>query len=553
MSTATIGTGRNWKGMTIGAILILVLGIVAFVLTRSKPVSAERAAEQPLTVSQDEAGKVGDLTITQEAMDLAEITVKPVLAQLVSERIEVSGIVQAGGDQLVKITPRVTGKVAKLLAGQGDSVVAGQALAILESSELASAQVAYRQATARLAAAKALLARQRQLAKLGQFGKPQVEEARTKAVEADRDVHEADHHLAEEQTKLAEAESERQGLVSLVNQSKAELEVARARLDRAEIAFREELISKQEYERVVADHKKASADVEVAQSNLAQGDARIKGAKARVEAAEGELDLARRRAKIVSQSLSREELVFQGKFLTNREIVEAESAVRIAQVEASGAADVVRLLGGSPGGGNTIRLSSPISGRVQERAATLGETIDPEHAAFTVVNLDRVWAQLAISPENLPSIRAGDRVELEAEAAPGIKFKGVILSIGTTSDETTRTINVRTTLDNPGDVLKPGSFVKGHVVTDVRRERVTVPEGALQEHTGRPTVYVALNTSVGAFEVRHVKLGFKGDGWQEVTEGLRPGERVAASGTFYLKSEALKSSLSDGCCAPAGG
>jgi hypothetical protein len=49
--------------------------------------------------------------------------------------------------------------------------------------------------------------------------------------------------------------------------------------------------------------------------------------------------------------------------------------------------------------------------------------------------------------------------------------------------------------------------------------------------------------------VRHVKLGVRGDGWREITAGLAAGERIAAGGTFYLKSEALKSALSDGCCA----
>ncbi|MBV6458646.1 MAG: Multidrug resistance protein MdtA [Fimbriimonadaceae bacterium] len=551
MSVMTAGSGRNWRPLLVLAGFLVIVGGSALLLSKRQPSVASKPKEQTLTVPEGEAGKVGDLVVTQEAIKLAEITIKPVASQLVAEKIEVSGVVQAGGDQLVKVTPPVAGKVVRLLAGQGDSVKAGQTLAVLESSDLAAAQAAYRQASARLAAARVHLARQRELAKLGQFGKPQVEEARTRAVEADRDVHEADHHLAEEQTKLAEAESERQGLVSLLGQARAELEVAKARLDRAEIAYKEELIAKQEYERIVADHKKAVADVEVAVSKLGQGDARIKGARARVEAAEGELELAQRRAKIVGESLNREEKVYSGRFLTNREVVEAESAVRLAQVEANGAVDAVRLLGGTPGSGNTLRMVSPISGKVQERTATLGETIDSEHAAFTVVNLDRVWAQLAISPDNLPAIRVGDRVTLASEAAPGRTFGGVILSIGTAADETTRSVSVRTALDNPNDLLRPGSFVTGEVVTDVRRERVTVPSGAVQDHTGRPTVYVSAGKP-GAFEVRHVKLGIKGENWQEITDGLKPGEQIAASGTFYLKSEALKDSLSDGCCAPGG-
>jgi hypothetical protein len=46
-----------------------------------------------------------------------------------------------------------------------------------------------------------------------------------------------------------------------------------------------------------------------------------------------------------------------------------------------------------------------------------------------------------------------------------------------------------------------------------------------------------------------VTLGVRGDGWREVATELKAGERLAVNGTFYLKSEALKSELSDGCCA----
>jgi hypothetical protein len=50
-----------------------------------------------------------------------------------------------------------------------------------------------------------------------------------------------------------------------------------------------------------------------------------------------------------------------------------------------------------------------------------------------------------------------------------------------------------------------------------------------------------------------VKLGVSGEGWREIATGLEAGERIAVNGTFFLKSEALKSQLSDGCCAPSTG
>ena len=44
------------------------------------------------------------------------------------------------------------------------------------------------------------------------------------------------------------------------------------------------------------------------------------------------------------------------------------------------------------------------------------------------------------------------------------------------------------------------------------------------------------------FEVRPVTLGTRSDGFVEVREGLKSGERVAATGSFILKSELGKGS-----------
>jgi RND family efflux transporter MFP subunit len=148
-------------------------------------------------------------------------------------------------------------------------------------------------------------------------------------------------------------------------------------------------------------------------------------------------------------------------------------------------------------------------------------------------------------------MRPGQRVLLTSETAPGRIFTGTISALGNTADEKTRAVQVRVALMNRDGALRPETFVRGNIVTDVRQERVTVPTEALQDHQGKPTVYVATGDQPGDFEVRHVKLGVRGEGWREIADGLESGERIATGGTFYLKSEALKSSLSDGCCAPA--
>lgn len=522
---------RRWPFLILGAVILWAA--LAHLVIGWLPREAAPAPLATLSVPEGQAGKVGDIAVTTEALQLAEIKLSEPMLREVAERLAVTGEIQTGGERLAKVTPQARGKVVRLLVREGDTVRADQPLALLDSAELAQAQAAYRQAASRVAAYESNLARQRELARLGQFGNPQVEESRTRAADAERGVQQAESDLADARTALVEATSE-------VQLRRTDYDVQQARVRRAEAV--KEIVSTQDLERMRADRDRARAGIGAAQSAL-------QAARTRVSGAERGLALARKQEGIARTALAREEQVLSGGHVANRELMDAESALDMARVDLDAAAESVRLLGGTPGSGSQLQLRAPIGGTVQAVGITLGESVDPEHVAFTVVDLEEVWARLAVPARELPQVRVGDEVELQADSAPGRTFRGRVSQISPATDETTRAVYIRAKLSNPGATLKTGSYVSGSLITDRRVQRVTVPEEAVQEHTGKPTVYVDKGEGTGAFEVRHVLLGTSGEGWREISEGLKPGERLAVSGTFYLKSEALKSSLSDGCCA----
>lgn len=554
-----VNTRRTaWAAFAVVVTLVVIGGFVVSSRQFARPQpaaqpAAETEAAPAAAAAAPEEGKVGDLTITQEAVELAEIRLAPATDRVVAEKLPVSGAIEPSSDRLVKVTPRVAGKLLAVAVVVGDAVQTGQTLARIESTELAQAQAAFQQATTRLALAHNNLQRQRKLAQLGAFGQPPVQEARRAAIAAAGEISVAENEVAANRAEVAEAQSQVVALQAAATQAKSRVTVAESRFKRQDALLKEELTSRQDWEQAQADFQSARADVEVAHANIAQGNAKLATEQAHLKSTEAKLDEARQRAQIAAQTREREEAVYQGRYGTSKEIVEAEAMLRQAELERQAAAQSVRLLGGRPGGGSVVSLTSPIKGRIQERDASLGATVDTEHPLFTVINLDQVWAQLAVTPKELPRVRPGQRVELTAETTPGRVFVGTVSAIGSVADEPTRAVRIRVALANPGDVLRPATFVRGNLITDERHERVTVPLGALQEHQGKPTVYVAVDGKPTGYEVRHVKLGVSGDGWREISAGLAAGERIAVNGTFYLKSEALKSQLSDGCCAPSGG
>lgn len=542
-----------WVALIVVAAVVLVGGTL--VLWRSSHRSKDATAPAVVVpvrqtrAADPETPKAGDLVVTDEAMQLAEIKIAPAGRRLVADKLAVSGTIEAGGDRLAKITPRVAGKVVSVSAVAGDAVGAGQTLARIESTELAQAQAAYQNAASRVAVARNNLQRQRKLAELGAFGRPKVEEAQRSGIASQGEINVGESDVTAAAAEVAEARSQAGALQAVLAQTQTQVKVSESRFHRADLLLKEELVSRQDWEQAEADFQRAQADVDVARANLTQGESKIDTAQARLKAAQAKLAEARNRARIAARVVAREEAVYQGGYVTSKEILEAEAALRQAELERQAAAQSVRLLGGSPSGGCVVALTTPIAGRVQERNVSIGETVDTEHPLFTVINLDQVWAQLAVTPKEMWLVRLGQRVELTADTAPGRIFTGAVSAIGTVADEKTRTVRVRCALANRDAALRPETFVQGRIVTDVRRERVVVPLEALQEHNGKPTVYVAKAGHPGAFDVRHVKLGVHGDGWREVAFGLEAGEPVAVNGTFYLKSEALKSSLSDACCA----
>jgi membrane fusion protein, heavy metal efflux system len=184
-------------------------------------------------------------------------------------------------------------------------------------------------------------------------------------------------------------------------------------------------------------------------------------------------------------------------------------------------------------------VRSPISGHVVERKVELGMVVgrdNLENELFVVADLDRVWVELAVSPEDVPAARIGQTVRVAARGTAA-KAEGKVIFIGPMLDKDTRSARVVAEIDNQDGVWRPGSFVTAAIVLEERSVPLAVPVAAIQTMDGGPVVF--LRTSEG-FAKRQVALGEGDDRSTEIVSGLRAGEAIAVSNTFLLKAEMLK-------------
>jgi cobalt-zinc-cadmium efflux system membrane fusion protein len=189
-------------------------------------------------------------------------------------------------------------------------------------------------------------------------------------------------------------------------------------------------------------------------------------------------------------------------------------------------------------------VRSPIAGRIVERKAELGIAVGRDNLEtdlFVVADLDCVWVDLAVSPEDLGEVRIGQRVSVavrgRAETA-----KGRVAFIGPMLDKDTRSARVIAEIDNRDGTWRPGSFVTAAIAVEEQSVPIAVPVTAIQTMDGGPVVFV--RTPEG-FQKRPVMLGQKDQEAIEVVSGLSAGATIAVSNTFLLKAEMLKGAAED--------
>ncbi len=183
----------------------------------------------------------------------------------------------------------------------------------------------------------------------------------------------------------------------------------------------------------------------------------------------------------------------------------------------------------------TLTVSSPVSGYVSQRYATRGMRVMAGEPLLDIANLSEVWVVADVNETDASLVRPGQQVSITITGLPGRAFRSRIDYVYPSMSPETRTLKVRSTLDNPDDILKPAMFAAVDLKIDMG-SRLAVPEEAVLDTGERQLVYV--DRGEGLFEPRTVTAGLRARGMREVISGLKSGERVASSALFLIDSEA---------------
>jgi membrane fusion protein, multidrug efflux system len=135
-------------------------------------------------------------------------------------------------------------------------------------------------------------------------------------------------------------------------------------------------------------------------------------------------------------------------------------------------------------------ITAPVSGVIAERSVKLGNLIQINQNMFRIVGMDPLQAILNVPERQLGILKAGQAVQLEADALVGKTFAGDILRVAPVVDAASGTFRVTCEFHDKTGELKPGMFGRVEIVYDHRDDALTVPRSALVEEDGETAVFV---------------------------------------------------------------
>src|SRR3989454_3765529 len=188
------------------------------------------------------------------------------------------------------------------------------------------------------------------------------------------------------------------------------------------------------------------------------------------------------------------------------------------------------------------KIISPIDGVAGIANAQVGDLVGPSTGALTTASqLDPIKAIVTAGegpftdfvsrhPDPDERQRYVNSLEFNLILGNGNVYpqKGTFYALDRNLDPKTGAIRYEVTFPNPGNILRPGQFGKVRFVADMKKGALVVPQEAVNELQGN--FQVAVVDQNNKVSIRPVKMGERIGAMWEVTEGLKPGDKVVVQG-----------------------
>ncbi|HXZ25579.1 MAG TPA: efflux RND transporter periplasmic adaptor subunit [Nitrospiria bacterium] len=265
-----------------------------------------------------------------------------------------------------------------------------------------------------------------------------------------------------------------------VNQAKANLAAARAKVTQQEAAVRNAVLTLDRMRALIKDQFVSQQDLDNAQVNFDGATAAMESLRAQVKQME----------------------------------------VALAQSETNLAYSYIR---------------APFAGYVSERNLDPGAYVTSATASTSTTtrgilslhDIETVRILIEVVEKDIPLVKIGQTAEVRAEAYPDRVFEGTVTRIVQALNRATRTMTVEIDLPNKDRQLKGGMFARVEAVVGTHPKAVQIPIDAVSRLEDMQYVYTVQD---GKAQRVNVEIGARDDNRVEIAKGLIGNEQIIVSG-----------------------
>ena len=250
------------------------------------------------------------------------------------------------------------------------------------------------------------------------------------------------------------------------------------------------------------------------------------------------------------RAVERARQLIQADVIGAAELQRRESELAIARAELHAAGDQLKLMGLHHAAIEKLRdqgtlhphaaVSATLSGVVIERKVSHGQVTQPGDPLFTVADLGNVWVVGALPEQTARSVQAGQVVDIEVPALGNRQLSGKIVFVGDTVSPETRSVTIRTQVDNRERDLKPQMLatmrIRGHA-----QQILALPVQAMVRENDKDHVFVKLSDN--RYRLTPVKLATASGAWRPILKGLQQGTEIVTEGAFHMNNERKRAEL----------
>lgn len=281
---------------------------------------------------------------------------------------------------------------------------------------------------------------------------------------------------------------------------------------------KDEIIARLEDLDVRATREQTAAGVMAAKANLEQGMAELRDAESALGRSRNLLKQG-----FVSQSSHDGAVARMEK--ARAAIASLQAAIAVAQANLRGADVAV----------DQTLIRAPFDGVVLTKSANIGDVITPfssaldsKGAVVSIADMSTLEVEADVSESSLFKVRPGQPVEIQLDALPDQRFRGIVARTVPTVDRSKATVMTKIRFVEPDERVLPEmsakvSFLSQEVTEADRKPRPAVNPAAVVERGGRSVVFVVKGSK--AAEVP-VQTGAKLGELIEILGGVQPGDKV---------------------------